>query len=95
MFYLIKISLGLWGDFGKELFCKARHAFVISQTKSENWDGTDFKMRVGTRCSEYREWLLESLWEQLIIGGRQTLFTNRSISGVLNFENLYIWGYWS
>ena len=55
MFYLIKISLGLWGDFGKELFCKARHAFVISQTKTENWDGTDFKMRVGTRYSGYSE----------------------------------------
>ena len=47
-----------WGDFGQELFCKTCHAFVISQTKGENWDGTDFKMAVGTSCSEYSEWTL-------------------------------------
>ena len=31
------------GDFGQELFCKACHAFVISWTKGENWDGTDLR----------------------------------------------------
>ena len=31
------------------------HVFVISQTKVENWEGTDFKMRDGIRCLEYCE----------------------------------------
>ena len=34
------------------------HAFVISQTNGENWDGIDFKMGVGRRCSEYSDWTL-------------------------------------
>ena len=34
------------------------YAFVISLTKQVNWDGTDFKVRVGTRCLEYSEWAL-------------------------------------
>ena len=56
---LIKIFLSpFWGDFGQELFRKACHAYVILRTKGENWDGTYFKMGVGTRCSEYSEWTL-------------------------------------
>ena len=31
---------------------------MISRTQGENWDGTDFKMWVGTRFSEYSEWTL-------------------------------------
>ena len=41
-----------WGNFGQELFCKACHVFVITRMKGENWDGTDFKMAVGRRCSK-------------------------------------------
>ena len=43
------------GDFGQELFCEECHAFVILQTKGENWDRTEFKMGVDTGCSEYSE----------------------------------------
>ena len=46
-----------WGDFGQELFCKECHAVVISRTKGEHWNATYFRMRVGTRCSEYSEWI--------------------------------------
>ena len=55
--YIFSVSPFL-GDFGQELFCKACHGFVISHTKGNNWDGTDFKIGVGTRCSEYSEWTL-------------------------------------
>ena len=45
------LFLPFGGEFGQELFCEVYHAFVISHTKGENWDGTDFKMGVGTlRC---------------------------------------------
>ena len=47
------LSFSFWGDFGKELFYKACHALIISRI--DNWHGTDFKMGVGTRCSECRE----------------------------------------
>ena len=53
--------LPFWGDFGQELFCKACHPLVISRTKCENWDGTDFKMGIGTRCSEYIKWSLHKV----------------------------------
>ena len=45
-----------WDDFEQELFCKGCHAFVLSRIKGENRDGADFKMGVGTRCSEHSEW---------------------------------------
>ena len=45
-------------DFGQELLNKVYHPFVVQRTKGENWDGSDFKMGVGTACSEYSEWPL-------------------------------------
>ena len=42
-----------WGDFGQELFCNTCNSFVILRAKGENWDETDFKMEVGTGCSEW------------------------------------------
>ena len=59
-FKFLFVSL-FWGDFGQELFSDECHAFVISRTKGENWDGTDFKMGVTARCSEYNEWILLSI----------------------------------
>ena len=52
----VLVDSPFWRDFGQALFCKAWHAFVISLTKSENWDGNDFNAGFGTRCSEYSEW---------------------------------------
>ena len=40
---------------------------MISRTKGENWDGTDFKMEVGTRCSEYSEWTLNKVVNQFVL----------------------------
>ena len=31
---------------------------MISETKAEDWNGTDFKMGVSTRCSECSKWTL-------------------------------------
>ena len=46
------------GDFGQELFCKTSHTLVILRTEGQNWDGTYFKMGLGTRCLECNEWTL-------------------------------------
>ena len=42
---------------GKNCILK-RATHLQFRTKGENWDGTDFNMGDGTRCSEYSEFTL-------------------------------------
>ena len=40
---------------------------VISQRNGENWDVTDFKTEVVTRCSEYSEWTLSFMQRSQVL----------------------------